>query len=116
MGSVEEALRKPIAMLPSCRLCGAGLHRTFVDLGVSPLCESFVAPENVDTMEPFYPLHVLVCEECFLVQLKEYVSPENIFDEYAYFSSFSSSWVAHAKSYCEMITRRLGLGRESLAI
>ena len=100
----------------ACRLCGAGLHRTFVNLGVTPLCESFLAAEECDAMEPFFPLHALVCEECLLVQLKEYVSPRHIFNEYAYFSSFSTSWVAHAKSYCEMITRRLGLGPHSLAV
>jgi 2-polyprenyl-3-methyl-5-hydroxy-6-metoxy-1,4-benzoquinol methylase len=101
---------------PICRLCRNPLHRTFVDLGVSPLCESFVPANRLDTMEPFYPLHVLVCDSCYLVQLREYVSPEQIFAEYAYFSSCSTSWVAHAHAYCEMITSRLGLGRESLVV
>src|ERR1019366_640587 len=86
-----------------CRLCGGRLEHTFVDLGVSPLCESFLAAGQLDAMEPFFPLHVLVCGTCFLVQLREYVSPEHIFTEYAYFSSYSTSWVAHAKAYCEMI-------------
>ena len=99
-----------------CRLCGAGLRYTFVDLGMSPLCESFLTADQLDAMEPFYPLHVLLCDQCFLVQLREYVEPEHIFKEYAYFSSYSTSWVAHAKSYCEMITKRLGLGAESLAV
>ncbi len=99
-----------------CRLCGAGLDHTFVDLGMSPLCESFLAADEIDAMEPFFPLHVQVCGECFLVQLREYVSPEHIFTEYAYFSSYSTSWVAHAKAYCEMIARRLDLGPESLAV
>ena len=67
-------------------------------------------------MEPFFPLHVLVCEKCFLVQLKEYVSPEHIFREYAYFSSYSTSWVAHAKTYCGMIVERLALNGRSLAV
>ncbi len=67
-------------------------------------------------MEPFFPLHALVCDECFLVQLKQYVTPEHIFREYAYFSSYSTSWVAHAKAYCEMIAKRLGLGADSLAV
>ncbi len=99
-----------------CRLCGTGLEHTFVDLGMSPLCESFLAPDQLDAMEPYFPLHALVCGECFLVQLKEYVSPEHIFREYAYFSSYSTSWVAHAKAYCEAITKRLGLGPDSLAV
>lgn len=83
---------------------------------MSPLCESFVTAENLDAMEPFYPLHVLVCDKCFLVQLREYVSPQHIFSEYAYFSSYSTSWVAHAKAYCEMIQKRLGLNANSLVI
>ncbi|HET7411930.1 MAG TPA: class I SAM-dependent methyltransferase [Pararhizobium sp.] len=99
-----------------CRLCGSPLHHTFVDLGMSPPCESFVAAEDVDAMEPYYPLNVLVCESCFLVQLKEYVSPDAIFTEYAYFSSYSASWVAHAKTYCEHIKARLGLGADSLVV
>lgn len=99
-----------------CRLCKAELKHTVVDLGMSPLCESFVPASAKDAMEPFYPLHTLVCEECFLVQLGEYVSPDEIFHEYAYFSSYSTSWVAHAKAYCGMIKDRLGLGADSLAV
>ena len=100
----------------TCRLCGARLEHTFVDLGMSPLCESFLPPGRLDAMEPYFPLRVLVCGSCFLVQLGEYVSPENIFREYAYFSSYSTSWVAHAKAYCEMIVARLGLGPDSLVV
>jgi len=96
-----------------CRLCQTPLTKTFVDLGMSPLCESFLASDQTDRMEPYFPLHVLVCDKCFLVQLREYVNPESIFTEYAYFSSYSTSWVAHAKSYCHMIKARLGLGAES---
>src|SRR5215470_15023779 len=99
-----------------CRLCGTALEHSFVDLGMSPLCENFLTPEQLDLMEPYFPLHALVCGQCFLVQLKEYVSPEHIFREYAYFSSYSSSWVAHAKRYVEGITKRLGLGPNSLAV
>ncbi len=80
---------------------------------MSPLCESFLTAEQTDAMEPFYPLHALVCDSCFLVQLKEYVKPEHIFTEYAYFSSYSTSWVEHARRYCEMIKVRLGLGAHS---
>lgn len=100
----------------SCRICGTHLETSFVDLGMSPLCESFLQAHELDAMEPHFPLHAQVCPECFLVQLKEYVSPEHIFREYAYFSSYSTSWVAHAKTYCEMITKRLGLGAHSLAV
>jgi SAM-dependent methyltransferase len=99
-----------------CRLCGTGLVHTFIDLGMSPLCESFLAPDQLDAMEPYFPLHALVCGQCFLVQLKEYVSPEHIFREYAYFSSYSTTWVAHAKSYCETIAKQLRLGPDSLAV
>ncbi|MEZ5817619.1 MAG: class I SAM-dependent methyltransferase [Hyphomicrobiaceae bacterium] len=100
----------------SCRLCGASVTHTFVDLGMSPLCESYLAADELDRMEAYYPLRVMVCPDCFLVQLKEYVAPEHIFTTYAYFSSFSTSWVAHAKDYCEMIARRLGLGSDSLVV
>ena len=96
-----------------CRLCHAPLTETFVDLGMSPLCESFLTSAQIDEMEPYFPLHVLVCSNCFLVQLQEYVKPEHIFSEYAYFSSYSTFWVEHARQYCEMITRRLGLGPKS---
>ncbi len=80
-------------MPPACRFCGAPLRDTFVDLGPSPLCESFIAPDDVELMEPFYPLHVRICRECLLVQLPAYVDREDIFREYAYFSSYSQSWV-----------------------
>ena len=71
------------------------------------------AADQINQMEPFFPLHTMVCEECFLVQLQEYVKPEHIFTEYAYFSSYSTSWVEHARHYCEMIAQRLGLGPRS---
>jgi SAM-dependent methyltransferase len=97
-----------------CRICGRSLATTFIDLGMSPLCESFPRADEVNQMEPYYPLHTLVCDSCFLVQLQEYVKPENIFSEYAYFSSYSTSWVDHAHRYCEMIKTRLNLGSNSL--
>jgi SAM-dependent methyltransferase len=98
-------------------LCGAGLKHTLVDLGKSPLCETFLTPEQTDRMEPFFPLHVLVCDKCWLVQLKEYVAADGIFTEhYPYYSSFSTSWVEHARQYCEMISKRRGLGGESLVV
>jgi SAM-dependent methyltransferase len=96
-----------------CRLCGTPLEKTFLDLGMSPPCESFVTAAQLTEMEPYYPLHVLVCDHCFLVQLPEHVKPENIFVDYAYFSSFSTSWVEHARRYCEMIRNRLALGPQS---
>lgn len=99
-----------------CRLCGAELIHGFVDLGMSPPCESFLPPDKVDAMEEYFPLRVMVCDQCFLVQLREYVSPREIFTEYAYFSSYSPSWVAHAKAYCEMIAQRLNLGADSLVV
>jgi len=100
----------------SCRFCGAPLRHTFADLGMSPPCESFLAADQLNRMEAFYPLHVFVCEHCFLVQLEEYVSPEAIFSEYAYFSSYSDSWLAHARAYTESMVRRFGLGARSLAV
>ena len=100
----------------TCRNCGAPVTRTFVDLGMSPLVQSFVRADKLDTMEPFYPLNVLICDGCKLVQLRDYVSPDSIFTEYAYFSSFATSWVEHAKRYCEMIAKRLQLGAGSLAV
>ena len=96
-----------------CRLCNGALSTTFLDLGMSPLCESTLSADQIDQMEPYFPLRVLVCDNCFLVQLREYVKPENIFSEYIYFSSYSTSWVEHARRYCEMIQRRLALGRHS---
>src|SRR6202022_1978724 len=99
-----------------CRFCKASLRHTFVDLGMSPLCESYLTADQLNRMEPFYPLHVKVCEKCFLVQLEEYVSPEHIFTEYAYFSSYSDSWLKHSSNYVAMISERLGLGAQSLAV
>ena len=98
----------------TCRLCGAELTRTFVDLGMSPLCESYVAAEFLDEPEVFYPLHVRVCGQCLLVQLPAYVPGEDIFSDYAYFSSYSSSWVAHAKRYADDMVALLGLTADSL--
>jgi hypothetical protein len=99
-----------------CRFCGAPLARTFVDLGMSPLCESYVPPERLDAMEPFYPLHVRICERCLLVQLPEYVPPEDIFTEYAYFSAYSDSWVEHARNYVDAMVGRYRLGPEHLVV
>jgi SAM-dependent methyltransferase len=99
-----------------CRFCNAPLQHTFADLGMSPLCESYLTFDQLNQMEPFYPLHVKVCQECYLVQLEEYVSREHIFTEYAYFSSFSDSWLQHASNYVKMISERFELGANSLAV
>ncbi len=99
-----------------CLSCGGELSNVFVDLGMSPLCESFLAKEDLNKMEPFYPLVVYVCANCWLVQLEKYVSVEEIFTEYAYFSSYSDSWVDHARRYTDMITERLGLTKNSFAV
>jgi SAM-dependent methyltransferase len=98
----------------SCRLCAAPLTETFVDLGMSPLCESYLPEDRLDAAESFYPLHVRICSECLLVQLPAYVAGEDIFSDYAYFSSYSDSWVAHAKRYAEAMTEKLNLTADSL--
>ncbi len=102
--------------IKSCRFCGASLRKTFVDLGMSPLCESYPSLAELNRGEIYYPLHVFVCGECFLVQLEEYQSAESIFSDYAYFSSYSDSWLKHAENYCEKVTKQFGLDRNSLAI
>jgi len=99
----------------NCRHCGGPVVE-FVDLGMSPLCESFLAKDQLNIMEPFYPLAAYVCRTCFLVQLQEYVAPERIFSEYAYFSGYSDAWLDHARRYAEMMTDRLGLGPQSRVI
>ena len=99
--------------MPTCRFCKSPLQHTLVDLGMSPLCESYLTAEQLNQMEPFYPLRVYVCENCFLVQLEEYVSPEAIFSEYAYFSSYADSWLQHAKNYTELMVERFGINPRS---
>ena len=101
---------------PQCRFCHAPLHDTFVDLGMSPLCESYVSRDEINHMEPFYPLHAYVCSECFLVQLEAYVSAAHIFDDYAYFSSYSDSWVEHARAYTDKMIERFGLTPRDLVV
>jgi SAM-dependent methyltransferase len=100
----------------ACRFCAAPLRHTFVDLGMSPLCESYVPAERVNAMEPFYPLHAKICESCLLVQLEAFVTADHIFSEYAYFSSYSDSWVEHARNYVEMAVERFELGPDSLVM
>jgi SAM-dependent methyltransferase len=95
--------------VPLCRLCSAELTQTFVDLGMSPPCESYLTAEQLDQGETFYPLHVRICGKCLLVQLPTYIPAEDIFSDYAYFSSYSDSWVAHARLFVEKAVDRLGL-------
>jgi hypothetical protein len=99
-----------------CRFCGETLKHTFVDLGMQPLCESFVDADHVNKMEPFYPLHTYVCDNCFLVQLEEFVAPGDIFTEYAYYSSYSDAWLKHCKTYVDMITEKLKLNKNSMVV
>jgi len=96
----------------SCRFCGGVLHQ-FLDLGVSPLCESYLAASQLRAPETFYPLAASVCRDCLLVQLPEHASPTEIFSEYAYFSGFSDSWLEHARQYADAMTSRLELGASS---
>src|SRR6185436_15317133 len=98
----------------TCRFCRTPLRHTFIDLGMSPLCQTHIERDQLNHMEPFYPLHVWICHECFLVQLEEYVSPAQIFNpDYAYYSSYSDSWVAHAKRYTEAMRARFGIDGSS---
>lgn len=99
-----------------CRFCQTPLEHTFVDLGMSPLCQTHIEVHQLNQMEPFFPLHVFVCERCYLVQLQEYVAPIDIFTEYAYFSSYSESWLEHCRQYCDMMMGRFNLGRRSQVI
>jgi SAM-dependent methyltransferase len=100
----------------ACRFCQAPLSRTFADLGTSPLCQSQVHPTKAHLVEPFYKLHAYVCDKCLLVQLGSFVDPSEIFSEYAYFSSFSESWLKHAERYVAMMTDRFALGPQSKVV
>ncbi|GAB2778953.1 SAM-dependent methyltransferase [Hymenobacter luteus] len=100
-----------------CRFCGEPLDYTFVNLGTSPLCQNHVRPHEFNRAEAFYPLHARVCRSCFLVQLDEFVTSEEIFqNDYAYFSSYSASWLRHARRYTDMATERFGLNSQSLVV
>ena len=114
MTVTPETLR--YTSLKPCRSCGAELHKTFVDLGMSPLCETYPAVKDLNRGEMFYPLHVFVCEQCFLVQLEEFESPENIFSDYPYFSSYSDSWLKHCENYTARMIDRFALGPQSFVV
>ena len=105
-----------MAMKPRCRHCDTPLLTTFVDLGETPLCESFLTVDQLSEPEPYYPLHAMVCGECFLVQVDEFVSPAAIFDDYAYYSSYSTAWLEHARQYVDMAIERFDLTGFDLVI
>jgi 2-polyprenyl-3-methyl-5-hydroxy-6-metoxy-1,4-benzoquinol methylase len=100
----------------ACRFCGAPLALSFADLGMSPPSNSYLEADELNRMERFYPLHAWVCEKCFLVQLEEFETPEQIFSDYAYFSSYSESWLAHAEAYTKAMTARFGLNASSFVV
>jgi len=99
--------------LAKCRFCGETLKHSFVNLGMSPLANSYLEFEQLQQMEPFYPLHVYVCQNCYLVQLQEFEAPNNIFSQYAYFSSYSETWLEHARMYTQLMIERFGLDSDS---
>jgi len=103
-------------LIPSCRFCGHNLEHTFCDLGETPLSNSYLAEEDLAKKEPFFSLHAYVCDNCFLVQVQEFQKPEAIFTEYAYFSSYSESWLGHAKNYVENVTERFALSSNSKVV
>ncbi|MGD0453152.1 MAG: class I SAM-dependent methyltransferase [Solirubrobacteraceae bacterium] len=112
----ERALLDTHSTETPCRFCGAPLRHVFADLGSSPLANAYLSPERVGAMEPYYPLRALVCSRCFLVQLEEFETPEQIFSDYAYFSSYSVSWLEHCRRYTEQMTETLGLGEHSRVV
>ena len=109
-GAQQQCAAKP------CRFCGAALTQTFVDLGTSPHCESYLSHADLNRGEVHYPLHVYVCSKCFLVQLEQYETVENIFSDYLYFSSFSDSWLKHAEKYCDKMTNEFSLDEKSFVV
>jgi SAM-dependent methyltransferase len=103
--------------MPSkCRFCSNLLKHTFVDLGMSPLSNAYLKLDTINKAEKFYPLHAYVCDNCFLVQLEEFETPDHIFSDYAYFSSYSETWLRHAENYTELMTQRFGLNENSQVI
>jgi len=103
-------------MASACRFCATPLEHEFVNLGLSPISNAFVKPDQLNQSEPFYPLHAFVCGDCFLVQLEEFESPDEIFSDYVYFSSYSDSWLAHARKFVGAAADRFDLGSDSLVI
>ncbi len=103
-------------MNAKCRFCGHGLEHTFADLGMSPLSNAYVRAERLNSLEPFYPLHAYVCGRCFLVQLQQFESPAHIFSDYAYFSSYSGSWLKHCEAYALAMIKKLRLSAQSKVV
>lgn len=97
-----------------CRFCKSPLEHTFVHLGMSPLCQDFVGKADLKKMEPFFPLHVYVCDHCFLVQLEEFATPDEIYDDYLYFSSYSDTWLTHSKNYADKVVDEFKITENSL--
>lgn len=100
----------------TCRLCGSRRLLSVLDLGATPPCETFLSADDLDQPEPTYPLHLRLCEDCLLLQIPALITPEDTFSEYAYFSSYSDSWVEHAKRFVDDAAARLGLGPESFVV
>lgn len=113
---MEEVVSRAPRLGLACRFCGAPLSQVFVDLGAQPLANSYLEPGDLRKPEPFLPLCVYVCGECFLVQLPEEERPEAIFSDYAYFSSYSESWLRHAEAYAAAMVERFGLGADHLVV
>jgi SAM-dependent methyltransferase len=100
-----------------CRICDGELRKPFLSLGNSPLSNIYLSEEDLHKMERYYPLDVYICRECFLVQIEEFEKPDNIFSsDYAYFSSYSDSWLEHCKNYADMIIDRFNLNRSSFVV
>jgi hypothetical protein len=116
MAPVPTESRIVYVAIPLCRLCSAELTHTFVDLGMSPPCESYLSADELDSPETFYPLHVRTCAQCLLVQLPAYLDADEIFSHYAYFSSYSDSWVAHAKAFVDQAVETLPLDDGSFVV
>ena len=100
----------------ACRFCGSALSHSFVDLGATPPANSYLRAEDLDECESYFALHALVCGSCWLVQLPAMRTPEQLFSDYAYFSSFSQSWLRHAEAYAEMMIQRFGFDGDALAV
>src|SRR3954447_25916854 len=113
---MESLQQDGLSSVPTCRSCDAPLHRVFIDLGMSPPCEDFLSVERLHAMERFYPLDVRVCEACLLVQLPVYLKADEIFSDYAYFSSYSDSWVEHARLFVDDVTARFDLGANAFVV
>jgi 2-polyprenyl-3-methyl-5-hydroxy-6-metoxy-1,4-benzoquinol methylase len=112
----QPAATAPAFVLNPCRLCGTALHRTFVDLGSSPLANSYLEPAQLHAAEEFYRLRAYVCEQCLLVQVPQVESPYKIFGDYAYFSSYSEGWLRHSRLYVDMMIQRFGFDQNSQVI